>query len=121
MSTFIQAHLLVAYPAANLNRDDTGRPKTMIYGGAERLRISSQSLKRAIRTSPVFEEKLGFPTSTNGVVGTRTKTVLDEMATRIANGAPKDEAFAKLKAVFEQATKAEGEEEEGETDGKKAK
>lgn len=68
MSTFIQAHFLVAYPAANLNRDDSGRPKTMIYGGAERLRISSQSLKRAIRTSPVFEEQL------HGHVGSRSQT-----------------------------------------------
>ncbi|MGK9738170.1 type I-E CRISPR-associated protein Cas7/Cse4/CasC, partial [Salmonella enterica subsp. enterica] len=24
MTTFIQLHLLTAYPAANLNRDDTG-------------------------------------------------------------------------------------------------
>ena len=68
MSTFIQAHFLVAYPAANLNRDDSGRPKTMIYGGAERLRISSQSLKRAIRTLPVFEEQL------RGYVGSRSQT-----------------------------------------------
>lgn len=28
MTTFIQLHLLTAYPAANLNRDDTGAPKT---------------------------------------------------------------------------------------------
>ena len=47
MTTFIQLHLLTAYPAANLNRDDTGAPKTVMLGGATRLRISSQSLKRA--------------------------------------------------------------------------
>ncbi|CTS93512.1 CRISPR-associated protein [Escherichia coli] len=29
MTTFIQLHLLTAYPAANLNRDDTGAPKTV--------------------------------------------------------------------------------------------
>lgn len=28
MTTFIQLHLLTAYPAANLNRDDTGAPRT---------------------------------------------------------------------------------------------
>ncbi|SVJ78231.1 CRISPR-associated protein [Klebsiella pneumoniae] len=43
MTTFIQLHLLTAYPAANLNRDDTGAPKTVMLGGATRLRISSQS------------------------------------------------------------------------------
>ncbi len=47
MTTFIQLHLLTAYPPSNLNRDDLGRPKTAIVGGAERLRISSQSLHRA--------------------------------------------------------------------------
>ena len=37
MTTFIQLHLLTAYPAANLNRDDTGAPKTVVLGGATRL------------------------------------------------------------------------------------
>ena len=41
MTTFIQLHLLTAYPAANLNRDDTGAPKTVVLGGATRLRVSS--------------------------------------------------------------------------------
>ncbi|EMV2433788.1 type I-E CRISPR-associated protein Cas7/Cse4/CasC, partial [Escherichia coli] len=56
MTTFIQLHLLTAYPAANLNRDDTGAPKTVVLGGATRLRVSSQSLKRAWRTSALFEQ-----------------------------------------------------------------
>ena len=56
MTKFIQLHLLTSYPPSNLNRDDLGRPKTAIMGGAERLRISSQSLKRAWRTSDVFEQ-----------------------------------------------------------------
>ncbi len=55
MERFVQLHLLTAYPPANLNRDDLGRPKTALFGGAERLRISSQSLKRAWRTSSIFE------------------------------------------------------------------
>jgi CRISPR system Cascade subunit CasC len=67
MTTFIQMHLLTAYPPANLNRDDMGRPKTCAVGGAERLRISSQSLKRAWRTSSVWEEGLA------GNLGVRTK------------------------------------------------
>jgi CRISPR system Cascade subunit CasC len=67
MSRFIQLHLLTSYPPANLNRDDLGQPKTARIGGVERLRISSQSLKRAWRTSDVFKENLG------GTIGTRTK------------------------------------------------
>ncbi len=66
MSDFIQIHLLTAYPPSNLNRDDLGRPKTAFMGGCERLRISSQCIKRAIRTSAEFayglEDKLGFAT-----------------------------------------------------------
>lgn len=59
MSRFVQIHLLTAYPPSNLNRDDLGRPKTAIVGGSTRLRISSQSLKRAWRTSDLFEEAVG--------------------------------------------------------------
>lgn len=67
MNRFIQLHLLTSYPPSNLNRDDLGRPKTAIMGGVNRLRISSQSLKRAWRTSDVFKERL------SGHIGTRTK------------------------------------------------
>lgn len=55
MTTFLQLHMLTTYPPSNLNRDDTGRPKTCVFGGTSRLRVSSQSLKRAWRTSEVFE------------------------------------------------------------------
>ena len=68
MSRFVQLHVLTAYPPANLNRDDTGRPKTALLGDAQRLRISSQSLKRAWRTSEIFEQAVG-----DGHRGTRTK------------------------------------------------
>jgi CRISPR system Cascade subunit CasC len=51
MSHFLQLHLLTFYPPSNLNRDDTGRPKTATVGGVPRLRISSQSLKRAWRSA----------------------------------------------------------------------
>ena len=46
---FIDLHILQTIPFANLNRDDVGAPKTLIYGGAPRLRVSSQSWKRAAR------------------------------------------------------------------------
>ncbi|WP_043768931.1 type I-E CRISPR-associated protein Cas7/Cse4/CasC [Algiphilus aromaticivorans] len=84
MSRFIQLHILTQYPPSNLNRDDTGRPKTALVGDALRLRISSQSLKRAWRTSEVFGEALGASAYPAGepvvrwgkvstVLGTRTK------------------------------------------------
>ncbi|EPQ0516133.1 type I-E CRISPR-associated protein Cas7/Cse4/CasC, partial [Proteus mirabilis] len=56
-----------SYAPSNLNRDDLGRPKTAIMGGFERLRISSQSLKRHWRTSELFNIAL------SGNIGIRTK------------------------------------------------
>ncbi len=58
MTRFIQLHALTIYAPSNLNRDDTGRPKSAKFGGAERLRISSQALKRAIRTSDAFHARV---------------------------------------------------------------
>lgn len=43
---FLQIHTLTAYPAALLNRDDSGLAKRLPYGGVLRTRISSQCLKR---------------------------------------------------------------------------
>ncbi|MGH8246516.1 MAG: type I-E CRISPR-associated protein Cas7/Cse4/CasC [Gammaproteobacteria bacterium] len=45
----IEVHILQSFPVSCLNRDDVGAPKTAIFGGAVRARISSQCLKRAIR------------------------------------------------------------------------
>ncbi len=53
---FLEFHLLQSFPPANLNRDDTNNPKDALFGGVRRARISSQSFKRAIRTTPVFAE-----------------------------------------------------------------
>lgn len=80
MSRFLQLHALTSYPPSNLNRDDTGRPKTAIVGDALRLRISSQSLKRAWRTSELFETVLG------GHIGTRTKDMGKEIHKKLVAG-----------------------------------
>ena len=48
---FLQIHSLHSYPAALLNRDDSGLAKRMPFGGAVRTRISSQCLKRHWRVA----------------------------------------------------------------------
>ncbi len=73
MSRFLQLHLLTFFPPANLNRDDTGRPKTAVVGGTTRLRLSSQALKRAWRTSEAFARAL------DGHMGQRTQRLGDEV------------------------------------------
>ena len=50
-SRFLQIHTLHSYPAALLNRDDSGLAKRMPFGGATRTRISSQCLKRHWRVA----------------------------------------------------------------------
>jgi CRISPR system Cascade subunit CasC len=106
MTTFFELHVLTPYAASNLNRDDTGRPKTLSFGGAERLRVSSQSLKRAFRTSDVFAEAVGSARGTRSnsftealVKALRTRGLSDEDITKRVSavitkdklGAPKKE------------------------------
>lgn len=53
---FIDLHILQNHSPSNLNRDDLGAPKTCWFGGTMRARISSQCLKRSIRTSAQFAD-----------------------------------------------------------------
>lgn len=69
MTTFLQLHYLTCYPPSNPNRDDAGRPKSALVGGAPRLRLSSQSIKRAARMSPAFQAALA------GNLGQRTQRI----------------------------------------------
>jgi len=96
MSRFLQLHILTAYSAANLNRDDTGRPKTLNFGGVERLRVSSQSLKRAFRTSDIFEKLLP------GALGKRSQDFARALVRAlIERGVEEAEATARAEAVIE--------------------
>lgn len=54
-----EIHMLKNYPPTNLNRDENGAPKTCLFGGVNRGRISSQCLKRTWRTSTVFQQEVG--------------------------------------------------------------
>ncbi|KEQ16235.1 type I-E CRISPR-associated protein Cas7/Cse4/CasC [Endozoicomonas numazuensis] len=84
MSRFLQLHLLTSYPPANLNRDDLGRPKTAKMGGTDRLRVSSQSLKRSWKTSELFERALG------NHIGTRTKRMGYDAAKKFSENGIKE-------------------------------
>ena len=46
---YLDIHAIQTLPPSNVNRDDTGSPKTAVYGGVNRARVSSQSWKRAMR------------------------------------------------------------------------
>lgn len=49
MSKFLDLHILQTVPASCINRDDSNAPKTVIYGGSLRSRVSSQAWKYAMR------------------------------------------------------------------------
>jgi CRISPR system Cascade subunit CasC len=76
MSTplYIDIHALQTVPYANLNRDDLGSPKTLMYGGVERTRVSSQSWKRPVRHE--IERRLGDP-------AVRTRRLVEAVAARL--------------------------------------
>ncbi|WP_077732524.1 type I-E CRISPR-associated protein Cas7/Cse4/CasC [Methylocaldum sp. 14B] len=58
---FINFHVLISHSPSCLNRDDMNMQKTAVFGGVNRVRISSQSLKRAIRKSDYYQANLGAP------------------------------------------------------------
>lgn len=56
---FINFHVLISHSPSCLNRDDMNMQKTAVFGGVNRVRISSQSLKRAMRFSEYYKAHLG--------------------------------------------------------------
>jgi len=80
----LEIHMLKNYPPVNLNRDDSGAPKTCFFGGVQRGRISSQCLKRSWRESELFREL--------GSVGTRTRR-MPEMVSEKLREMGVDEAY----------------------------
>ena len=98
MRRFTQLHLLTAYPPSNPNSDDLGRPKTATYGGVARLRLSSQSIKRAARTGEVMRKHL------EGHLGVRTRHIGEDIRRHaIGRGADAQAAVeiaATIAAVF---------------------
>src|ERR1044072_3094997 len=84
----IELHILQSYPVSCLNRDDVGSPQTAILGGVNRPRLSSQSLKRAIRE---FAQG-NLPLARFG--GERTKLIIEPLATALKKHGLADEKEA---------------------------
>ena len=78
---FLDVHVIQTVPPSCVNRDDTGSPKTCVYGGVRRARVSSQSWKHAVRE--YFKDE--FDESYSGV---RTKRVIGMIADRINTISP---------------------------------
>lgn len=94
---YIDLHVLETVPPSCVNRDDTGSPKTAVYGGTVRARISSQCWKRAIRQS--FQHLLP-----QEEIGLRTKHIHELLTQAIGARNPQSNA----EKLAEEALKAAG-------------
>ncbi|PWV54734.1 type I-E CRISPR-associated protein Cas7/Cse4/CasC [Nocardiopsis sp. L17-MgMaSL7] len=99
--TILDVHVLQTVPPSNLNRDDTGAPKTAVYGGKRRSRVSSQAWKRATRLA---FDALVDPQD----LGTRTKRVAELIAARIREIDPSIEQAEALSLAAETVQTATG-------------
>jgi CRISPR system Cascade subunit CasC len=79
--SILDIHILQTVPPSNLNRDDTGSPKTAQYGGVVRARVSSQAWKRATRTA--FERLLD-----RSELGVRSKRLVELVGDEIGKQDP---------------------------------
>ena len=87
---FLQIHTLHSYPAALLNRDDSGLAKRMQFGGTSRTRISSQCLKRHWRTA---DDEFALAAIDGAANAIRSRNVVDRSVMaplRAANGVTED-------------------------------
>ena len=92
---FVELHMIQNFSPSNLNRDDTNNPKDCEFGGVRRARISSQCIKRAIRTSPEFAETTGVD------IGTRTRWLNRLLRQRLVDaGKPEAEVDVVLPAFL---------------------
>lgn len=112
---FIDIHAIQTIPPSNLNRDDTGSPKTATFGGVRRARVSSQSWKYAMRNwfvehdVPTGVRTVKVPEMIAGRIKIIDSSISDDEAMEITEkalgligkkGLKTDKDSNKLKALF---------------------
>ena len=100
MSTprFLQIHTLSSYPAALLNRDDSGLAKRMPFGDVVRTRVSSQCLKRHWR---VAEDEFSIHKIPGATAALRSRDIVEQRVMQ-----PIRDAGGADKAVMDEVGKA---------------
>ncbi|MEJ5255579.1 MAG: type I-E CRISPR-associated protein Cas7/Cse4/CasC [Acidimicrobiales bacterium] len=88
-TTYVDVHIIQTVPPANLNRDDTGSPKSARFGGVRRARVSSQAWKRAARLG--FSEHLD-----PAQLAVRTRRLVELLTERFLSADLSDEHSARL-------------------------
>lgn len=88
----IEVHLIQNFAPSNLNRDDTGQPKSATFGGFRRARVSSQCSKRSSRER--------WRETNSASVGERTKLLKAELAPKLAGNGRTDEQIGAALNTF---------------------
>lgn len=97
----IELHILQSFPVTCLNRDDVGSPKSATFGGSQRARLSSQSLKRASR----IEARDSMP---DAFMGIRSRFLLEPFTQALlAAGLDEAEAVKKAAGICEAFSKVD--------------
>lgn len=104
---FINFHVLISHSPSCLNRDDMNMQKTAVFGGVNRVRISSQSLKRSMRMSSYYHSQFG-PASTR----TRELEKLIPIFVEELHDEFEPSLIAKTMELFVRETKEDGETED---------
>ena len=91
----LELHILQSFPTSCLNRDDVGAPKSAIFGGCTRARISSQCLKRAIREMAHEQSPTLFASNRSRLIVEPLRNVI------MAHGIDAAKALEAAKAVGE--------------------
>ena len=101
MSIYIDFHVLQTVPPSCVNRDDMGSPKTAVYGGSVRARVSSQSWKHAMRKQFREEFEIGY----------RTKYMKEAIADKVQSIKPdlkRDDIEKKVEKILKTKLKDNG-------------
>lgn len=95
---FLQVHTLHSYPAALLNRDDSGLAKRMPFGDAVRTRVSSQCLKRHWR---VADDEYSIRNIAGAASAVRSRNVIERrVIAPLRDEGIAEEVLQKVEAAF---------------------
>jgi len=105
---FINYHVLISHSPSCLNRDDQNMQKRAVFGGVERIRISSQSLKRAMRKPPENAANYWLSCGVLGEPSLRTRSfdkITDKLIDKLHEEFKDDELVRQTTIMFVKARK----------------
>lgn len=109
----IEIHMLKSFPATCLNRGGDNSPKTEMFGGTLRSRISSQCLKNAWRTSDTFREEVGEEN-----LGIRSRMIPEIICEELSKRNIEEDRLKAVSSILAKMAKKEKKEEDEDSEEK---